>query len=154
MEEKIILNKDGIKEYQQNREPYLFVDYATEVIPGKSAKGYKDLLHDEWFFKVHWPKNPNMPGFLQVEALVQLCALTILCKKGNKGKIVYLTSANNLVFKQKVIPGKRLEMETYLLSYNRGIGICSGKSFFDNKLACSANFKIVFPDDLVIVQKK
>ena len=29
------------------------IDYATEVIPGKSAKGYKDFNSEEWFFKVH-----------------------------------------------------------------------------------------------------
>ena len=41
--EKIILDKKGIHEYQQNRAPYLMIDFATEIIPGKSAKGYKDL---------------------------------------------------------------------------------------------------------------
>ena len=94
--EKIILNKKAIHEYQQNKAPYLMIDFATEIIPGKSAKGYKDLNNDEWFFKVHWPKDPNMPGMLQVEALVQMCALSILCLPGNKGKIMYLASANNL----------------------------------------------------------
>ena len=37
------LDKQGIYEYQQNREPYLLIDYASEIIPGVSAKGYKDL---------------------------------------------------------------------------------------------------------------
>ena len=50
---KIVLEKNGIHEVQQNRDPYLLIDYASEVIPGKSAKGYKDLNEDEWFFKVH-----------------------------------------------------------------------------------------------------
>ena len=40
---KIVLDKQRIYEYQQNREPYLLIDFATEVIPGKSAKGYKNL---------------------------------------------------------------------------------------------------------------
>ena len=40
---KLSLNLDGIKEYQQNREPYLMIDFATEVIPGESSKGYKLL---------------------------------------------------------------------------------------------------------------
>ncbi len=40
---KIILDKKGIYEYQKNRDPYLMIDYASEIIPGKSAKGYKDL---------------------------------------------------------------------------------------------------------------
>ena len=72
------LNKEKILEYQKNRPPYLMIDCADEVIPGKLAKGYKDLKDDEWFFKVHWPNDPNMPGMLQVEALIQMCALSIL----------------------------------------------------------------------------
>ena len=43
---KIVLDKNGIHEVQQNRDPYLLIDYASEVIPGKSAKGYKDLNED------------------------------------------------------------------------------------------------------------
>ena len=95
---KISLDKAGIYEYQQNREPYLLIDFATEVIPGKSAKGYKVLKVDEWFFKVHWPNDPNMPGMLQIEALVQMCSLSILTLPGNKGKVMYLVSADKLKF--------------------------------------------------------
>ncbi len=78
------------------------IDFAEEVIPGKSARGYKDLNNDEWFFKVHWVGDPNMPGMLQIESLVQMCALSILCLPGNKGKVVYLTSASNLKFIKKL----------------------------------------------------
>ena len=42
----IVLDKKGIYEYQQNREPYLMIDHASEVIPGVSAKGYKDFKND------------------------------------------------------------------------------------------------------------
>ena len=80
------LDIKGIYDYQKNRPPYLLIDYVNEVIPGKSANGYKNLKEDEWFFKVHWPGDPNMPGLLQIEALVQMCALTILTLDGNKGK--------------------------------------------------------------------
>ena len=85
---KLVLDKKAICEYQQNREPYLMIDYADEVIPGESAKGYKDLKNDEWFFKVHWPKDPNMPGMLQIEALIQMCALSLLSLPGNKGNVM------------------------------------------------------------------
>ena len=37
---KLKLDKNQIYEYQQNREPYLLIDEATEVIPGKSAKEF------------------------------------------------------------------------------------------------------------------
>ena len=107
------LNLKKIKEYQKNRAPYLMIDHVDEVIPGVSAKGYKDLK-DDWFFKVHWPSDPNMPGMLQIEALVQTAALTVLTLPGNKGKIVYLVSANNLIFKKKIVPGDRLKIITKL----------------------------------------
>ena len=90
------LNKNQIYDFQQNREPYLMIDYATEIFPGQSSKGYKDFFNDEWFFKVHWPKDPNVPGMLQIESLVQMSSLAILTLPNNKGKIMYLTSANNV----------------------------------------------------------
>ena len=74
----MILNKNQILEFQQNRDPYLMIDFATKVEPGKLASGYKDFKDDEWFFKVHWKNDPNVPGMLQIEALVQMAALSIL----------------------------------------------------------------------------
>lgn len=141
------LNKSQIKKIQRNSEPYLFLDYATKIIPGQIAEGYLDLNEKLWFFEVHWPEDPNMPGMLQVEALVQLSALTILTKPGNEGLLIYLLNAEKLVFKKKVTPNNRLVMKTKLLSYKRGIGICSGKSYIKDELVCSANFKILFPGD-------
>ena len=73
------LTKEEILEYEQNKPPYLMIDLVEEVIPGKSAKGYKYLDPKEWFFKVHWPSDPNMPGMLQIESLVQMCFLFLLC---------------------------------------------------------------------------
>ena len=80
---KIELNKKKILEYQNNEPPYLMIDHASEVITGKSAVGYKYLNKDEWFFKVHWKNDPNMPGMLQIEALSQMAALSILTLPGN-----------------------------------------------------------------------
>jgi len=142
------LDKQGIYEYQQNREPYLLIDYASEIIPGVSAKGYKDLKNDEWFFKVHWPSDPNMPGMLQIEALVQMCALSILSLPGNKGKVVYLTSANNMKFIKKIIPNSRLYLETKIKSFKRGLAICEGVGLVEKNLVCKAEFNLILPDEI------
>ena len=142
------LNKKDILEFQKNRDPYLMIDEATSVIPGKSAKGFKDLTKNEWFFKVHWPEDPNMPGMLQIEALVQMCALSILSLPGNKGKVMYLTSANNLKFTKKIIPNKRLNIETKIKSFKRGIAICEGKGIVENQIACKADFNLILPEEI------
>tara|TARA_B110000967_G_scaffold52468_1_gene53696 strand:+ start:1911 stop:2375 length:465 start_codon:yes stop_codon:yes gene_type:complete len=144
----IKLDKQGIYEYQQNREPYLMIDGATEVVPGVSAKGYKDFNIDEWFFKVHWKNDPNVPGMLQIESLVQMAALSILCLPGNKGKIVYLTSANNLKFIKKIIPNKRLSIETKIKSFKRGLAICEGQGIVEQNVACKAEFSLILPEEI------
>ena len=142
------LNKEQILEYQQNRPPYLMIDFAEEVVPGKSAKGYKDFREDEWFFKVHWAGDPNVPGMLQIEALVQMSALSILSLPGNKGKVMYLTSANNIKFIKKIIPNKRLYIETKVKSFKRGLAICEGLGLIEKQIACKAEFNLILPEEI------
>ena len=77
IDENIRIKQKQILEYQQNRDPYLMIDHASKVVPGKSAEGYKFLSKDQWFFKVHRPNDPNMPGMLQTEALIQMSALIV-----------------------------------------------------------------------------
>jgi 3-hydroxyacyl-[acyl-carrier-protein] dehydratase len=124
------------------------IDFADEVIPGKSAKGYKDFKEDEWFFKVHWPSDPNVPGMLQIEALVQMSALSILSLPGNKGKVMYLTSANNIKFIKKIIPNKRLYIETKVKNFKRGLAICEGLGLIEKQIACKAEFNLILPEEI------
>ena len=56
------LNKDKIHYYQKNRGDFLMIDYVTELEIGNFANGYKDLDENLWFFKIHWPGDPNMPA--------------------------------------------------------------------------------------------
>ena len=141
------LNKEEILYYQKNRDPFLMIDIATEIVPGKKANGYKYLKKDEWFFKVHWPEDPNMPGALQVEALTQMGALTILTLDGNQGKLIYVVAADKVKNKKKIIPEDELYIETQLISWKRGIGIIKAESFVDNKPACSGIFTLVLTEE-------
>ena len=114
------------------------IDFAEEVIPGKSAEGYKDLKKMKWFFKVHWKNDRNIPGMLQIESLVQMSALILLTLPENKGKIMYLTAANNLKFIKKIIPGDRLYIDTKIKSYKRGMAMCEGFGMVEKKIVCKA----------------
>ncbi len=142
----MILDKKQILEYQQNRDPYLMIDYVEDVVPEKYAKGYKKLNADEWFFKVHWASDPNMPAMLQTEAMVQMAAMSLLTIPEHKGKVVYLTSASKLQFKKKILPDTKLNIETKILNFKRGIANCTAKGIVDNQVACLGEFTIVLPD--------
>ena len=142
------LSNSEILDYQQNRYPYLMIDYADNVIPGQLSEGYKQLYKDEWFFKVHWPRDPNVPGMLQIEALVQMSALAILSLPGNKGKVMYLTSANNIKFIKKIIPKKRLYIETKVKTFKRGLAICEGLGLIEKQITCKAEFNLILPEEI------
>ncbi len=139
------LDKKLILEYQQNRDPYLMIDHASEVVPGKKAIGYKNLNEDEWFFKVHWPGDPNMPGMLQLEALTQMCALAIFTLPENKGKKVYLTNINSVRFFSKVTPSNKLLIDTKVNKFHRGLAECNGHASIGEKIVCKAEFNLILP---------
>ena len=121
------------------------MDYATKVIPGNLSEGYKDLTPNEWFFEVHWKNDPNMPGMLQIEALVQVGSLAILSLPNLSGKILYLTSADKLKFYKKILIGDRLEIKTKLLEWKRGMGKFFGEGYVKNNIVCKANFTLILP---------
>ncbi len=141
------LNFNQILEYQKNRPPYLMIDHVSKVVPGKSAEGYKILKNDEWFFKVHWENDPNMPGMLQVEALVQMCAMSIFTIDGNKGKTVLLANVNNVKFKKKIVPGDKLNLKTEIKLFKRGIANCYGEGYVNDDLALKAEFTVVLTEE-------
>ena len=84
---------------------------------------------------------------LQIEALVQMVALAILTLPGNKGKIMYLINANNLKFAKKILPNKRLNIETKV-KIKRGVAICEGKGLINNEIAGKAEFNLGLFDKL------
>jgi 3-hydroxyacyl-[acyl-carrier-protein] dehydratase len=148
------LDKKKILEYQKNRDPYLMIDCATKVIPGKFAKGYKKLTKKDWFFDVHWPGDPNMPGMLQIESLIQMSALAVQTLPGNKGKTLYLVGANNLKFFRKVLPGDKLEIESKLLKESRGIYNFESSGFVNGKKTCKADFSLIISGSIKFKIKK
>ena len=147
------LSKKQILKIQQNRNPYLFVDYATKVIPGKYIEGYKILKKNEWFFKVHWPGDPNMPGMLQAEAMVQMSSLIVFTLPKMSGKILYLVDSNNLKFFKKVTPGCKLKLKSKLILNSRGLFKFEAEGFVRNKIVCKGSFTLVYPDSIYIRSK-
>ena len=134
------LNAKEIKKYIPNRYPYLLIDAATEVLPGKCAKGYKNLTANEWFFPVHFPEEPIMPGMLQMEALLQMLSLTVLTIDGNAQKSVRGKSATQIRLKKRVVPGDRLDIEVVLNSFENNIAVGEAKGFVDGEEVCSGKF--------------
>lgn len=141
------LNGIELQEYQPNRYPFLMIDRVDEVVPGKSARGFKHLSNNEWYFPQHFPGHPNMPGALQLEALAQMLTVAITTLPDLKGKVTHALS-HVVRFRKEVIPGDTFVIETQVLSWRRGIckGVGVGKT--DGEIACEAEMTITIPDIL------
>lgn len=146
-EEKVIKNIDAyeIQKYQQNRYPLLFIDFVEEAAPGRYAKGFKNFSYNEWFFPAHFEDEPNVPGFVQLEALTQMFLMTFLTISGNEGlKTAFLKS--EMEYKKKIIPGDRLDIEAQLDYYKRGLAKGTVVGTVNGELACKASLMIGIPD--------
>ena len=80
--------------------------------------------------------------------MFQMCALSILSLPGNKGKVVYLTAANNLKFIKKIVPNTRLYIETKIKSFKRGMALCEGIGLVKNQIVCKADFNLILPEEI------
>jgi 3-hydroxyacyl-[acyl-carrier-protein] dehydratase len=140
------LDCNQVHDYQVNRYPYLFFDKVVDLQPGKKCIGVKNVTQNEWYFPVHFPGDLCMPGYLQAEALTQICAMTILSLEGNKGKLALLLSCDKLRLFQKVRPGDVMILETELLSYRHGIAKGKGRAIVDGKLVCSCEMTFTLSD--------
>lgn len=141
------LNCIELQAYQPNRYPFLMIDHVDEVLPGKYARGYKNLTMNEWYFPVHFPEGPNMPGALQLEALAQMLTVAITTLPGLKGKVTHALQ-HTVRFKKEVLPGKKFEINAQVISWSRGICKGKGVAIVDGDIACEADMLITIPEIL------
>lgn len=134
-----------IQSFQQNRYPLLFIDCVEEAIAGKSARGFKNFSYNEWFFPAHFEDEPNVPGFVQMEALTQMFLMSFLTLPGNEGmKTAFIRTETD--FKRKIIPGDKMDIVATLDSYRWGLAKGKSLGYVNGEVACKAYLVIAIPD--------
>ena len=133
-----VLNTAEIMEILPHRHPFLLIDTVEELESGVRAVAKKAVSFNEPYFAGHFPGNPVMPGVLIIEALAQTGAVAILSQPEWKGKSAYFAGINHAKFKQKVVPGDVLTLETEIIKVKGPIGIGKATAYVDGKTACIA----------------
>ena len=133
-----LLSAKEIMEIIPHRQPFMLIDTIEEMEPGIRVVAKKCVSYNEPFFNGHFPGEPVMPGVLIIEALAQTGAVAILSLEENKGKTAYFAAINSAKFKQKVVPGDVLMLETEIIKVKGPIGIGKATATVNGKVAAQA----------------
>jgi 3-hydroxyacyl-[acyl-carrier-protein] dehydratase len=142
------LDINFIRNIQKNSYPYLFVDRVTSINPGKHVIATKAFTYNEFYFPGHFDDEPNVPGFIQVECLVQTFLMTFQSMQEYSGLQASDLDFRNVRFQRKIVPGEVLVIEATLQSFDRGVATGFASSSVEGQAACSGEFIIVLPEIL------
>ena len=74
----ISINSKEIHDLIPHRYPFLLIDKLTDITPGISATGIKNVTFNENFFQGHFENKAVMPGALIIESLAQAAGSLVL----------------------------------------------------------------------------
>ena len=132
-----ILDINQIAQVLPHAYPFLLIDKVTEL-ENNVVTGIKNVTFNEPFFQGHFPKNPIMPGVLQIEAMAQMGGILLLNTVDNPSDYwTYFIGMESVKFRKMVIPGDTLILRCELLApIRRGIAKLKGQAYVGDKLAC------------------
>lgn len=136
-----IMDVNRIRELLPHRYPMQLVDKVI-ALGANSIVGVKNVTSNEPFFQGHFPKEPVMPGVLQIEAMAQCGGLLVLNTLEEPERwSTYFMKIDDVKFRQKVVPGDTLLFKVDLLAPVRhGISSMKGYVFVGDKVVSEATF--------------
>ncbi len=134
-----VFDINGIMKLLPHRPPFLLVDRIIELSESHVV-GMKNITMNEPFFVGHFPKEPVMPGVLQIEAMAQTGGILVLANVPDpENYSTYFVKIDKVKFKRKVIPGDTLIFKIELIEpIRRGIVHMQGYGYVGDAVAVEA----------------
>jgi 3-hydroxyacyl-[acyl-carrier-protein] dehydratase len=96
---------------------YFLLDRVTDVVPGASARGIKNVTLTDEVLHDHFPDHPIFPGALLVEAMAQLAGFLLEVTENGPDKPLVralLGQIRRAKFERPAEPGDRIEIAVRL----------------------------------------
>lgn len=135
-----------------HRYPFLLLDRVTDLTPGESLIGYKNITIAEPVFQGHFPGHPIYPGVMILEGMAQAGGILAFKSMGDMTeeeaaqKVVYFMSIDKAKFRNPVRPGDRLEYRVSVIKNKGSIWMLQGYAYVDDVLVSEAELKAMIVD--------
>jgi 3-hydroxyacyl-[acyl-carrier-protein] dehydratase len=143
------MSLEAIKAAIPHREPFLLLDEIVEQTVSRIVCR-KRFTGDEFWYAGHYPAFPLTPGVLLCEAAMQAGAV-LLSKlaAGAPGSVPVATRANNVKFRNMVLPGDTIEITADLIEQLSDAYFLQAKITVEGKTAVTFDFacKLTQPPD-------
>lgn len=147
------INRNELINKQPNVDPFLFIGDVQEIEIRKKILSNWELREDYWFFRCHWPNNPNVPGAIQLEAVIQTSSLMFFADPQNKNDYIYISKINLTRFFHKLRPLDVVQIDCQVTKLRRGIAQIQGKMTRNSSLVMQTNFELFLQNEVDYVSK-
>ncbi|MGK5089625.1 3-hydroxyacyl-ACP dehydratase FabZ [Bdellovibrionota bacterium FG-2] len=157
MSSSFSLGVDQIRAFLPHRAPFLFVDRVLEIHPqgdlddlsshnkaGIRVIAIKSITYNEPCFQGHFPDFSIFPGVLILEAMAQTASFSIYpymakdLSKLAKDFTCVLVGVNDARFRQPVVPGDQLRIETLVTKCRGKLWVLDCKAFVEDTIVAEA----------------
>jgi 3-hydroxyacyl-[acyl-carrier-protein] dehydratase len=129
-----VLGREQIEAILPHREPFLFVDEITEIVPGDHIVG-GFLVKEKELFLSRDDSRPYLPQSVLAEAMAQVGAILVLHPEENRGRTIYFRSIDEAEFYQRVPVGARIRVEARVKKLRSRFGSLAVEAYVDSEVA-------------------
>jgi len=143
------IDVEGLMRLIPHRYPFLLIDRLTNIVPGESATGIKNVTINEPFFQGHFPGHPVMPGVLIIESMAQTAGALVMhtIGLGSEGRVVYFMSIDSARFRKPVVPGDTMVINAVKQRSRGNIWKFSAKALVGEALVAESVFSAMIVDN-------
>jgi 3-hydroxyacyl-[acyl-carrier-protein] dehydratase len=120
------------------RPPFRFVDVVDAIEVARHIEARWRVTGDEFFLAGHFPGNPIVPGVIQLEALAQAGAITLLGDQRYAGKLALFGGVEKVRFRRVVRPGDELLLVVDVERLSSRGGWAQARASVGDETSCEA----------------